>query len=126
LCAAGSGCAHLHDSGQNEDLDHNVDLYWKAVHWQDAVAGSVFVFADERADWLKTHDKEAKNLNLTSWEVHGEKVDKDGKTGTVMVKITWYLLPSLVEKSGLCEQRWVYRDGKWVVISEKDSPLPFP
>jgi hypothetical protein len=119
-------CAHLRQSGANEDLDHAVDLYWKAVHWQDAVAGSAFVYFDQRSDWLRTRDKRSKDLNMTSWDVQGEKVDPSGLTATVLVKATWFLLPSVTEESEVLEQRWVYKEGHWLVLSEKGGPLPFP
>ena len=120
------GCAHLRDAGATEDLDHVVDLYWKAVHWQDAVAGSAFVFPDQRSEWLRSHDKQEKNLNVTSWDVQGEKVDPGNLAGTVLVKVTWYQLPSVIEQTDLAEQRWVHKDGHWLIISEKGGPLPFP
>ena len=120
------GCAHVHDGGQTEDLDHAVDLYWKAVRWQDAVAGSAFVDAVERTNWLTQRDKQTKDLNLTSFEVQREKVDKDGAAATVFLKATWFQLPSLVEKTGLVEQRWVWVGAQWLVVSEQGGPLPFP
>ena len=44
----------------------------------------------------------------------------------MFVKATWYLLPSIVEETGLVEQQWIYTGGKWLLISEKGGPLPFP
>jgi len=120
------GCAHLKDSGQDEDLDHAVDLYWKATHWQDAVAGSAFVAPEQRSEWLHTRDKQEKNLNVTSYEIQGEKIDKGAFSASAIVKVTWFLLPSLVEQTELVQQRWVYLGSHWLVASEKGGPLPFP
>jgi hypothetical protein len=120
------GCAHLKDSGQDEDLDHAVDLYWKATHWQDAIAGSVLVAPEVRSEWLHTRDKQEKNLNVTSYEIQGEKIDKGGFSASVIAKVTWFLLPSLVEQTELVQQRWVYSASHWMVSSEKGGPLPFP
>ncbi len=119
------GCAHLKDSGQEEDLDHAVDLYWKATRWQDAVAGSALVAPEPRSEWLRMRDKQEKNLNVTSYEIQGEKVDKGGFSASVIVKVTWFLLPSLVEQTELVQQRWVYSGNHWMVRSEKGGPLPF-
>jgi len=44
----------------------------------------------------------------------------------VLVKATWFLLPSSIEQTDVVEQRWIYKEGHWVVISEKGGPLPFP
>jgi hypothetical protein len=120
------GCAHLKDSGQDEDLDHAVDLYWKATRWQDAVAGSALVAPEPRSEWLRTRDKQEKNLNVTSYEIQGEKIDKGGFSAAVIVKVTWFLLPSLVEQTELVQQRWVYSASHWMASSEKGGPLPFP
>jgi hypothetical protein len=121
-----SACTHLQKAGTNEDLDHAVDLYWKAVHWQDAVAGAAVVYSDQRVEWLRTRDKRSRDLNVTSWDVQGEKVDPGERTATVLVKATWFLLPSSIEQTDLVEQRWIYKEGHWEIISEKGGPLPFP
>ncbi len=116
----------MKEADRSEDLDHAVDLYWKAVHWQDALAGSALVAPDARSDWLKTRDKQERNLNVTSYEIQGEKIDRGGDAATVLVKMTWYLLPSLTEQNDLVQQRWVLISGHWLVGSEKGGPLPFP
>ncbi len=120
------GCAHLKDSGQDDELDHAVDLYWKATPWQDAIAGSAFVAPEQRSEWLHTRDKQEKNLNITSYEIQGEKIDRGSFSASAIVKVTWFMLPSLVEQTELVRQRWVYVGGHWLVASEKGGPLPFP
>ena len=75
------GCAHLKDSGQDEDLDHAVDLYWKATHWQDAIAGSVLVAPEVRSEWLHTRDKQEKRPQRHELGIQGEKIDKGGFFG---------------------------------------------
>ena len=118
------GCAHLKEKDEAEELDHGVDLYWKAVHWQDPVAGSAFVIFDARR--LAAHSRqEEKDLNVTSYEVQGQRIEKDHQRATILVKGTWYQLPSLVEKTDIIEQRWTRVEGHWLVVSEK-GPLPFP
>jgi hypothetical protein len=126
LVGVGLSCAHGQDAGETEALDHDVDLYWKALHWQDPMAGSVLVDESARIDWLRRHDKLEKTLSITSWEAEIEKIDPGGTTATAAVKITWYQLPSLVEQTEIVEQRWVKRGGKWQVLSEKGGPTPFP
>ena len=44
----------------------------------------------------------------------------------MLVKATWFLLPSSIEQTDVVEQRWIYKDGHWEVIAEKGGPLPFP
>jgi hypothetical protein len=126
LIGLGLGCAHLKDSGQDDDLDHAVDLYWKAAHWRDPIAGSSFVAPDQRSDWLRTRDKLEKDLNITNYEIQGEKIDPGSTTASVIVRLTWYMLPSLVERTELVNQRWIYSSSHWLVSSEKGGPLPFP
>ena len=126
VLVAAASCSHLKDSGQDEELDHTVDLYWKAAHWQDAIAGSALVAPGPRSEWLRTRDTQEKNLNVTSYEIQGEKMDPGGYSASVIVKVTWFLLPSIVEQTGLVQQRWVYSGGHWMVASEKGGPLPFP
>ncbi len=125
LCGL-TACAAVRQAGDADDLDHVVDLYWRAAHWKDAVAGSAFVYFDQRSEWLKVREKRAKDLDITSNEVEGEKIDKDQKAGTVLVKVTWYLLPSIVEQTEIVEQRWISDHGHWLLMSEKNGPLPFP
>ena len=124
--AAALACAHVQDQSAVEELDHDVDLYWKAMHWQDAIAGAAFVTTDQRTEWLRVRDKAEKSLSITSWEIQGEKLDRAGQAATALVKITWFKLPSTVEETDLVEQRWVHVAGHWLAASEKGGPLPFP
>jgi hypothetical protein len=121
-----AGCAHLQPGGSTEDLDHTVDLYWKAVHVKDAVAAASFVYFDQRADWLRVRNKREKDLDVTSFDVQGEHMEPNGLAATVLMKATWYLLPSVTEETDVVEQRWVVKDGHWLLVSEKGGPLPFP
>ena len=112
-------CSHLQGSGSPDELDHTLDLYWKAFRWQDPVAGSSFVLPSARGTWLRRRDAEAKDLTVTSFEVQGERVDPDGQTARTYIKVTWFKLPSTVEQSDLVEQRWIYDRGNWQVTAEK-------
>ena len=42
------GCAHVRGGGNQDDAEHQLELYCKALHWKDLDAGSLLLLADQR------------------------------------------------------------------------------
>jgi hypothetical protein len=125
---AGLGCAHIRGGGDQDDAEHQQELYCKALHWKDYDAGSLLLFVDQRADWRRARDKlhDERDLSVTACDLREMRLNATKDAAQAFVKISWYRLPESVEKTEEAEERWIYRGGKWQLFEEHGGPMGKP
>ncbi len=120
-----AGCTGLSSSvrtGDTDELNHQVELYERALHWKDEVAAAAFWAPEKRAAWRRgtIERRDERDLSITSFDIEEVRLDKAG--GRAFVKVSWVRLPSLTEKEDLVEERWERRDGAWLIVDEIGGP----
>jgi hypothetical protein len=122
------GCAHIRGGGDQDDAEHQLELYCKALHWKDLDAGSLLLFVDQRSNWRRERDRlhDDRDLAVTACDLREMKLNPSRTAAQAFVKISWYRLPESVEKTEEIEQRWVYRGGKWQLFEEHGGPMGKP
>ena len=117
-------CAHVR-TGSKDELDHQVDLYFKALRWKDFHAAAALVSTERRAQWRRARiaHKDEQDLSVTSFDIEEERLSPETGGGHAFVKVTWVRLPSVVERTDEVEQRWEYREHAWLLVSEEGGPF---
>ena len=126
LCVA--GCAHVRGGGSQDEAEHQIELYCKALHWKDLDAAAAFVIPEHRSRWRRARDAahDERDLSIDECEEREIRLAPAGDTAVAYVKVRWVRLPDLVEKSDEAEEHWRYRDGSWLLASETGGPMGTP
>jgi hypothetical protein len=122
------GCAHVRGGGDQDDAEHQVELYCKALHWKDLDAASLLFLADQREAWRRARDKlhDERDLSVTACDLREMRLSPLKDSAQAFVKVSWFRLPESVEKTEEVEQRWLYRGGKWMLFEEHGGPVGKP
>ncbi|HUB06466.1 MAG TPA: hypothetical protein VMB50_05675 [Myxococcales bacterium] len=125
LLAPTAACATVRGGGSQDDAEHQVELFCRALHWKDFEAASLLFVPEVRGDWRRARDAahDDRDLSITACDLRDLKLNSTSTGARAFVKMSWFRLPNSVEQSGEVEQRWEWRSGKWYLMRELGGPL---
>ncbi len=120
-------CAHLR-GGSRDDLDAQIAAYCKALHWKDFDAAGALVVPEHRTRWRQRRDaaRDEQDLSIDECEERQARLSPAGDSAVALVRLRWTRLPDPVEKGGVVEQHWRYRNGVWLLLDDAGAPLAPP
>ncbi len=119
-----SGCAHS-KSDTADQLRRTADQFHKLVRWNDLRGASELLTADRREAFLDEVSKyrDERDLKVTDYELEDLKLNADGKSGTVVAKMSWYRLPSVTQEEEKVVSHFVERNGAWFIDRQERGPF---
>ncbi len=128
LAACLLACATVRTGGSQDDAEHQVELYCRALHWKDFEAASLLFAPEERSGWRRARDAahDERDLSVTACDLREMRMNKASTKGKAFVKVSWFRLPDSVEQTAEVEQLWEWRDGKWYLMNEHGGPVGLP
>ncbi|MHB8418361.1 MAG: hypothetical protein ACYDCL_09820 [Myxococcales bacterium] len=126
LLAMSLSCASLiRGGGSQDDAEHQVDLFCRALHWKDFEAASLLFVPEQRSAWRRARDQahDERDLSVTSCDVREVRLNSTSTGAQAFVKMSWFRLPDSIEKTEEVEQRWEWRSGRWLLVRMVGGPL---
>lgn len=120
-----SACATMRAKPDAEELKPAIEAFHQRARWKDFRGAADLIVPERRSAFIKARSKsdDEKDLFVTNFELEDAKVSTDG-VAEVVSRISWYRLPSNVEKTATVTSVFVWREGKWWIESQDDGPFP--
>ncbi|MBE2253588.1 MAG: hypothetical protein IAE78_28930 [Myxococcus sp.] len=108
-----------------DDLKPAIELFHQRARWKDFRGAADLLVPDRRKPFVKarTRTDDERDLFITNFDLEDAKVSGAG-TAEVVSRISWYRLPSNVEKTATVTSVFVWSDGRWWLESQDDGPFP--
>ena len=121
LCA----CAAWRARPDVEELKPAIEAFHQRARWKDFRAAADLLVPERRKAFVKarTRTDDERDLFITNFDLEDAKVSAAG-VAEVVSRISWYRLPSNVEKTATLTSVFVWREGKWWLESQDDGPFP--
>lgn len=118
-------CATARAKPDADELKPTIEAFHQRARWKDFRGAADLVVPERRTAFIKARSKsdDDKDLFVTNFELEDAKVSSDG-VAEVVTRMSWYRLPSNVEKTATITSVFVWREGKWWVESQDDGPFP--
>lgn len=104
-----SSCAGLN----HKELFQKVEQFNLLMRWRKFQDASIFVVKEKRAEFLNYYEKLSARLYFNEVSVISSDVNEKEKSALIKVYFLYYIYPDIVEKKGLMEQKWIWRDNGW-------------
>ncbi len=113
-----TGCASLDEQTRMDSLDSVVDNHENAIRWGYYELTENYILKTDKSDYTGDYNS-MKDYKVTSYEVLGGKVEKDGMQAMQTVEIKYYHIRRLIEKVMIDKQLWEYdaSEEKWFLKS---------
>lgn len=118
-----AACAH--DKGDLEALKPAAEKFHQRARWKDFRGAAELIVEERQAAFIKArlkHDDD-RDLYITNFELEDARVAPDLMSATVISKISWYRMPSNVEKTAVVTSVFVWRHEAWILESQDDGPF---
>jgi hypothetical protein len=112
-------CAHQHRSAL-ERLQEAVDGYNHAFRWKNYERAAMFLPNDLRATFIAAYEDDEDSLQVEDFAIRKVDLHSDQRA-TVLVRLRYMLLPSVVVQSTNLTQHWAEIEGQWILESEENS-----
>lgn len=121
LCA----CAAWRARPDVEELKPAIEAFHQRARWKDFRGAADLLVPERRKAFVKARTKtdDERDLFITNFDLEDAKISSAG-VAEVVSRISWYRLPSNVEKTATLTSVFVWRDGKWWLESQDDGPFP--
>ncbi|MBM4776950.1 MAG: hypothetical protein GQE15_04535 [Archangiaceae bacterium] len=118
-------CAGIRAKPDVEELKPAIEAFHQRARWKDFRGAADLIVPERRAAFVKERSKggDEKDLFVTNFELEDAKISSDG-VAEVVSRISWYRLPSNVEKTVTVTNIFVWREGKWWLESQDEGPFP--
>lgn len=125
VCLSVVSCAGLRAKPDAEELKPTIEAFHQRARWKDFRGAADLIVPERRAAFIKARMKsnDDKDLFITNFELEDGVVGADGSS-EVVTRMSWYRLPSNVEKTSTMTSVFVWREGKWWLESQLDGPFP--
>jgi hypothetical protein len=125
LVAAVLSCAGLRAKPDVEELKPTIEAFHQRSRWKDFRGAADLIVPERRTAFVKARSKtnDEKDLFITNFDLEDAKISSDG-LAEVVSRISWYRLPSNVEKTATVTSVFVWREGKWWLESQDEGPFP--
>ena len=95
------------------ELGERVEDYYRLLMWKYYDRCSAYVSPRDRASFEAFVLASGNDLNITSYEIRSVTMSPGGGEAVVSLKVTYYMYPSVTEKTVLLRERWVRQEGGW-------------
>lgn len=118
-------CAGIRAKPDIEELKPAIEAFHQRARWKDFRGAADLIVPERRSAFVKERMKggDEKDLFVTNFELEDAKISSDG-VAEVVSRISWYRLPSNVEKTVTVTNIFVWREGKWWLESQDEGPFP--
>jgi hypothetical protein len=125
LVLVSQSCATARSKPDTEELKPAIEAFHQRIRWKDFRGAGDLIVPERTKPFVKarTTAGDEKDLFITNYELEDAKVSSDG-LAEVVSRISWYRLPSNVEKTATVTSVFVWREGKWWLESQDDGPFP--
>lgn len=120
-----SACAAWRARPDVEELKPAIEAFHQRARWKDFRGAADLLVPERRKAFVKARTKtdDERDLFITNFDLEDAKVSGAG-VAEVVSRVSWYRLPSNVEKTATLTSVFVWRDGKWWLESQDDGPFP--
>jgi hypothetical protein len=120
-----STCAAWRARPDVEALKPAIEAFHQRARWKDFRGAADLLVPERRKAFVKARTKtdDERDLFITNFDLEDAKVASVG-VAEVVSRISWYRLPSNVEKTATLTSVFVWREGKWWLESQDDGPFP--
>ena len=115
------GCAHGHDGTELESAN---TAFARQIRWSDFTALAQQIAPERQAEFFKLAASNEDNLKVNDFEV--QDVQVNGDKAVVHSRISWYLQPSITNKTESMSVLWEQKGGAWLIVAMVGGPLPLP
>lgn len=121
----GISCAGLRAKPDVDELKPTIEAFHQRARWKDFRGAADLIVPERRTSFIKARTKagDEKDLFVTNFDLEDAKISSDG-IAEVVSHLSWYRLPSNVEKTATVTSVFVWREGKWWLESQEDGPFP--
>lgn len=125
LALSSLSCATARSKPDTEELKPAIEAFHQRARWKDFRGAADLIVPERSRSFVKARSSgdDEKDLFITNYELEDAKVSTDG-TAEVVSRMSWYRLPSNVEKTVTVTSVFVWREGKWWLESQDDGPFP--
>ena len=118
-------CAAWRARPDVEELKPAIEAFHQRARWKDFRGAADLLVPERRKAFVKARTKtdDERDLFITNFDLEDAKVSGAG-LAEVVSRISWYRLPSNVEKTATVTSVFVWRDGKWWLESQDEGPFP--
>ena len=118
-------CAAWRARPDVEELKPAIELFHQRARWKDFRGAADLLVPERRKAFVKARTKtdDERDLFITNFDLEDAKVSGAG-IAEVVSRISWYRLPSNVEKTATVTSVFVWREGKWWLESQDEGPFP--
>lgn len=118
-----AACAH--DKGDPELIKPAVEKFHQRARWKDFRGAAELIVEERQAAFIKARLKldDDRDLFITNFDLEDAKIAPDMMSATVVSKISWYRMPSNVEKTAVVTSVFVWRNEAWILESQDDGPF---
>ena len=100
-------------------LQDDLRAFQTKLRWKKWGAAAQQVTAANRAEWLKSHRKAGRGLQLT--DVRLDRVEAGPlplKKAKVFFTVAWYRLPDMTVRERTWRQEWAHGKSGWMMMEE--------
>jgi hypothetical protein len=117
-------CAGWRARPDVEELKPTIEAFHQRARWKDFRGAAELLVPERRKAFVKARTKadDERDLFITNFDLEDAKVAES--VAEVVSRISWYRLPSNVEKTATLTSVFVWREGKWWLESQDDGPFP--
>lgn len=116
-----SACATM-KTGQDdlEELKDSIEAYNHSFRWKSYEQASLFLPPDLRGSFIAAYENDESSLQIEDYRVSRYQLHDD-KSATVLIRIRYLLLPSVIVQKVTLVQHWHKIAGSWLLETEENS-----
>ncbi len=101
------------------------ELFHERIRWRDYRGAAELLIPERRERFTQALSArgDERDLSISDYELEQGRLSADGKSATVVSRMSWLRLPSLTEHSELVTSLLVRRGGIWLVSRQQGGPF---
>jgi hypothetical protein len=118
-------CAHGPKLGAAEEIRSTADSFHQRIRWRDFHGAAELLVPERRERFehaLRARGDE-RDLSISDYELEQERISADGTVATVVSRVSWTRLPSVVEHSELVTSELTLKYGVWLLSRQQGGPF---
>ena len=115
------GCAHGQDG---TELEASNRVFARSIRWSDLTGLAQQIVPERQAEFLRLAAGSEDNLKVNDYELDDVRIS--GDKAVVRSKVSWYLQPSITNKTESMTVMWEQKGGGWWIVAIVGGPLPLP
>lgn len=118
-------CAHGSKLVSAEEMRSTAESFHERIRWRDYRGAAELLIPErrERFNQALSARGDERDLSISDYELEQVRLSADGKSATVVSRMSWLRLPSLVEHTDRVTSELVRRDGNWLVARQMGGPF---